>query len=88
MADRFPVAVRTACDDLHSDPGDPVARARLRELLGSSAGGTLWTSEREQRRRVKIACDDLYLDPLDADAQQNLLMLLTLSPPSHPPSAA
>jgi len=35
-----------------------------------------------------LACDDLYLDPLDTDAQQNLLLLLTLSPPSHPPSSA
>lgn len=88
MADRFAVAVRTACDDVHTDPDDAVARARLRELLGASAGGALWTSVKEQRRRLKIACDDLYLDPADTDAQQNVLLLLTLSPPSHPPSAA
>ncbi|MDD4866109.1 MAG: hypothetical protein PHQ28_02985 [Mycobacterium sp.] len=74
--------VQIACDDLYVDPDSPVAKARLRALLGTSPGAMALTSATEYKRRLMIACDELHDDPDDIDAQHTLLMLLSGPTPS------
>lgn len=99
MAERTWLRIQGACDDVYSDPDDPVALGRLRQLLGgaasasdgvagaASAGGGV-VSRAAWRRLVKIACDELHDDPADDDARDRLLLLLAAGDGGLAPAVA
>lgn len=78
MMDNHEKRVRQACEELHCDPFDKAAQAKIRKVLGATTEiGSTPMPAHDYRRQVRIACDDLYDEPTDLEAQRMLLALLS-----------